>query len=109
MSMQAPATIAPGWTDGKRRQWLLSLLPVLLPWVAFALVSTTGVKAFWWFGFLFTYGVIVPLELLIGDDPTNPPESAFDQLDVPLNPIQPHRTPSAARPAATTKEHPCCT
>ena len=69
------------WIDHKRRHWLLSLTPVILPFVAFGLVSATGINGFWWFGFFFTYGVIVPLELLVGEDPTNPPESAVPALE----------------------------
>jgi hypothetical protein len=69
------------WIDHKRWHWLLSLTPVILPFVAFGLVSATGINGFWWFGFFFTYGVIVPLELLVGEDPTNPPESAVPALE----------------------------
>ena len=69
------------WIDHKRGHWLLSLTPVILPFVAFGLVSATGINGFWWFGFFFTYGVIVPLELLVGEDPTNPPESAVPALE----------------------------
>lgn len=81
MTDASASAIGDRWVDGKRREWLLSLLPVLLPWVALVLVTATGLNAFWWFGFVFAYGVIVPLELLVGEDPTNPPESAVPALE----------------------------
>ncbi len=62
------------WVDRKRRLWLLAFVVPTLPVTAVLLASATGLDVFWFWGLLFAF-VLVPLaDLLIGDDPSNPPE-----------------------------------
>lgn len=69
------------WTDGKYWWWLLSpALPLL--GVAFILLSLTDVpRIICWALPIFFYGIIPILDLLIGMDRTNPPESAVPNLE----------------------------
>ena len=76
MSMPTPA-----WTDPKRYLWPLGLLVPLLPFIAWGLVSATGLGVFWWFGPMFAFGVMPGLDLLIGRDAENPPDSAIAWLE----------------------------
>ena len=78
--MPATATAVP-YHDPKRYAWLLSLLlpaavgagPLLLFW--------TGEAAILWLPVVFVYGVGPALDWLLGEDGSNPPESAVRQLD----------------------------
>lgn len=69
------------WIDRKRLLWLLSpMLPVL--GVGFlALGYGTQMGLFFWGLPIFFYGAIPILDLLIGVDRTNPPESAVSDLE----------------------------
>jgi len=69
------------WNDGKRYAWLLGLLIPALPLLGWALVSTTGLALFWWIGPIVYFGIIPPLEMLIGEDRNNPPEAAIQRLE----------------------------
>jgi alkane 1-monooxygenase len=69
------------WRDPKRLWWLLSaLLPLL---VCFNLLrfSSSGQTAWLWQMTLFVYIVIPLLDLLLGEDTGNPPESALAGLE----------------------------
>src|ERR1700710_58516 len=72
-----PAT----WTDPKRYAWLLGLLVPLLPFMAWGLVSLTGLGVFWFWGPLFIFGVMPFLDTLIGKDSSNPPDSVVKYLE----------------------------
>lgn len=72
---------AAAWTDGKRHAWLMGLLIPSLPLLGWALVSATGLSLFWWTGPIFYFLIIPPLELLIGEDRNNPPDSAVERLE----------------------------
>ena len=62
------------WVDRKRRLWLLAFVVPALPVLAVVLATRTGVGLFWFWGPVFAF-VLVPLaDVLIGDDPSNPPE-----------------------------------
>jgi alkane 1-monooxygenase len=69
------------WTDGKRYLWLLGLAIPLLPFIAWGLVSATGLGVFWWWGPIFLYGILPILDTVIGTDPNNPPEAVVARLD----------------------------
>jgi alkane 1-monooxygenase len=63
------------WVDRKRRLWLLAFVVPTFPVVAVLLATTTGWDVLWFWGALFTF-VLVPIaDVLIGDDPSNPPEA----------------------------------
>ncbi|PRE04773.1 alkane 1-monooxygenase [Burkholderia multivorans] len=72
---------AASWSDGKRYLWLLGALTITLPIFAAQLALSTGFHVFWWFGPLFTFGVIPILDTLIGDDRDNPPEDVVPHLE----------------------------
>lgn len=62
------------WVDRKRRLWLLAFVVPALPVLAVVLATRTGLGVFWFWGPIFAF-VLVPLaDVLIGDDPSNPPE-----------------------------------
>ena len=78
-SAVAPAPIS--WRDPKRYLWPLGLLVPTLPFLAFGLVEATGLGVFWWFGPFFMYAVMPLLDLVIGKDAENPPDSALKHLE----------------------------
>lgn len=77
-----PAAAAPqAWRDPKRHLWPLGVVLPMLVLLAWALVSLTGLGAFWWFGPFFVFGILPVLDLLVGSDALNPPEGAMPALD----------------------------
>jgi len=69
------------WRDAKRYLWLLGMVMPLLPFAAWGLAEATGSGLGWWFGPFFVF-VLVPLvDLLVGRDPTNPPQDALGWLE----------------------------
>jgi alkane 1-monooxygenase len=80
MNTQVMAT--PGtWKDGKRYLWPMGLLVPLLPFAGWLMVTLTGMSLFWWSAPVFFYGGVALLDVLVGTDPSNPPESAIDTLE----------------------------
>lgn len=75
------AAINTEWRDTRRYWWLLSTLTMLLPVGAVFMVQLTGWPAMWWFGFLFVFGVIPMLDVLLGEETANPPEDRVDELE----------------------------
>jgi len=73
--------IAPPWTDPKRYLWLLGLIVPLIPFMAAGLAAATGLGAFYWFGPVLVFAIIPALDLLIGKDAANPPDSAIKWLE----------------------------
>ena len=71
----------PRWTDRKRYLWLLSMIVPLLPLAAWGLVNLTGLRLFWWFGPIFVYIVMPLVDVGLGRDAENPPESALAWLE----------------------------
>jgi alkane 1-monooxygenase len=69
------------WSDPKRLAWLLGLVVPTLPFLAWGLVELTGVGAFWYWGPVVVFGVFPLLDLAIGLDARNPPESIIKQLE----------------------------
>ena len=72
-----PAT----WTDTKRYAWLLGLIIPFAPFIAWASVELTGSGGFWFFGPILVFGVFPLLDIAIGVDPTNPPDSVLKWLE----------------------------
>ncbi|HZB51279.1 MAG TPA: alkane 1-monooxygenase [Mycobacteriales bacterium] len=62
------------WVDRKRALWLLTFVVPSLPLGAVLLTSATGSGVFWLWGVLFAFGLVPAADLLVGDDPSNPPE-----------------------------------
>ena len=79
--MTTAAVDAPAWTDKKRWLWMLGFTVMFLPLSGVQLAEATGWSLFYWFAPLFIYTVIPALDLLIGTDDSNPPESAVAGLE----------------------------
>ncbi len=71
----------PTWRDAKRYAWLLGLLVPSLPLLAWALVDLTGWGAFWFIGPVVVYVIFPVLDVIIGIDRTNPPDSVIAWLE----------------------------
>ncbi|MGC2373264.1 MAG: alkane 1-monooxygenase [Solirubrobacteraceae bacterium] len=69
------------WRDRKRYAWLLGLIVPLLPFISWGLVEATGVGALWFYGPVLIFAVFPLLDLMIGLDATNPPDSVIKWLE----------------------------
>jgi len=69
------------WSDPKRYLWLLGLVVPLLPFIAWGLVELSGLGVMWWTGPFVVFVVIPLLDLAIGKDSSNPPESVLRRLE----------------------------
>jgi alkane 1-monooxygenase len=69
------------WRDPKRYAWLLGLVVPTLPFLSWALVQATGLGFFWFYGPLLVFGLFPLLDLLIGTDAANPPDSVLKRLE----------------------------
>ena len=67
--------------DTKRYAWLLGLAIPALPFLAIGLVGATHISLFWWLGPIFAFGILPPLDTVIGKDSENPPESLIATLE----------------------------
>ena len=73
--------VARSWRDRKRYVWLLGLvIPVLVP-ASWAAVAATGWGIVWWSGPALMFGLIPLLDLLVGADAENPPDSVLTTLE----------------------------
>jgi alkane 1-monooxygenase len=86
--MSAQATVATSaddeatpWHDPKRYAWLLGLLIPTLPFLSWALAHITGLGLFWFYGPMLVFGVFPPLDLALGLDARNPPDSVIKWLE----------------------------
>jgi alkane 1-monooxygenase len=75
----APAPIS--WVDRKKSLWVLGLFPPTFPLIAAGLVAWTGSPVGWWWGPIFIMILVPIFEGLIGDDRSNPPETALAELE----------------------------
>jgi alkane 1-monooxygenase len=73
----SPAT----WTDPKRYAWLLGLIVPSLPFIAWAAVQVTGLGAFWFFGPVLVFVIFPVLDMIVGVDAENPPDSIIKWLE----------------------------
>ncbi len=71
----------PDWRDGKRYLWLIGAVVPMFLFLGWGLVNLTGLGLFWWIGPIFIYVLIPLLDLVIGADPTNPPEDVVAWLE----------------------------
>jgi alkane 1-monooxygenase len=78
---QTPTPTSTRWRDPKRYAWLLGLIVPTLPFLAFGLVQVTGLGVFWFYGPFLVFGVFPLLDLLIGGDARNPPDSVIKWLE----------------------------
>jgi alkane 1-monooxygenase len=69
------------WTDGKRYAWLLGIVVPLSPFFAWFYWSLTGVGAFWFIGPVLVFVIFPLLDMAIGMDSTNPPDSVLKFLE----------------------------
>src|SRR4051794_6838740 len=82
LSVDGPTTSLPTtWRDGKRYAWLLGLIVPLAPFLAWGLVALTGSGVLWFFGPALVFGLFPVLDLAIGSDATNPPDSVIKHLE----------------------------
>jgi len=70
-----------GWRDGKRYAWLLGLIVPFVPFIAWAWVQLTGFEALWFFGPILVFVIFPILDVVIGLDSTNPPDSVLKWLE----------------------------
>jgi len=69
------------WRDHKRYAWLLGLIVPTLPFLAWGLVELTGLGIFWLYGPFLVFVIFPLLDLAIGMDATNPPDSVIKWLE----------------------------
>jgi alkane 1-monooxygenase len=69
------------WSDPKRYAWLLGLIVPLLPFIAWGLVSLTGLGVFWFYGPFLVFVVFPLLDAVVGTDAENPPDSIVKWLE----------------------------
>jgi alkane 1-monooxygenase len=69
------------WSDPKRYAWLLGLIVPLLPFLAWGGVELTGIAAFWFFGPVLVFVIFPLLDLVVGMDAENPPDSVIKWLE----------------------------
>ena len=69
------------WQDRKRYLWPLGLVVPLLPFLAGALRALTGTDLFLWLGPVVLLAVVPLVDLVAGNDPTNPPDAVIDALE----------------------------
>jgi alkane 1-monooxygenase len=72
-----PAT----WSDPKRYAWLLGIVVPLAPFLAWGAVALTGFGGFWFLGPALVFVAFPLLDMAIGLDATNPPESVLRFLE----------------------------
>ncbi len=72
-----PAT----WSDPKRYAWLLGIVVPLTPFIAWASVEVTGLEFFWFVGPLLVFVAFPLLDIVVGMDSTNPPDSVLKWLE----------------------------
>ena len=69
------------WTDPKRYAWLLGIFVPLAPFIAWGLFEWTGFAGFWFFGPVLVFVAFPLLDVAIGLDATNPPDSVLKWLE----------------------------
>ena len=69
------------WTDPKRYAWLLGIVVPLAPFLAWGWVALTGFGGFWFLGPVLVFVVFPLLDIAIGMDATNPPDSVLKWLE----------------------------
>jgi alkane 1-monooxygenase len=80
MSAVAQAASA-GWTDKRRRWWVLSAVLPMLPLVSIAAWLSTGLTWTLWITLLCVYGLFPLMDQLLGEDENNPPEELVARIE----------------------------
>jgi alkane 1-monooxygenase len=76
------SNIAPDhYVDRKRYLWMLSVVWPAAPLIGLYLVSVTGWAVFYALTLVIWYALIPALDVLLGNDPNNPPEAAVERLE----------------------------
>ncbi|MEM9530298.1 MAG: alkane 1-monooxygenase [Pseudomonadota bacterium] len=81
MSATADALGPVAWKDRNRYLWFFSLTGLVLPFVGAAAALATGWDIWWFLTPIYVYALIPLLDIWVGEDPTNPPESAVAALE----------------------------
>lgn len=79
--MMSDASELADWTDRRRPLWLVSLLLPMLPLASLAAWRAFGGDWLLWLTPLVIYGLIPILDLVLGEDAGNPPESRLAALE----------------------------
>ena len=69
------------WTDGKRYAWLLGIIVPLSPFFAWFYWSLTDFGGMWFIGPVLVFVIFPLLDMAIGLDATNPPDSVLKFLE----------------------------
>jgi alkane 1-monooxygenase len=69
------------WSDAKRYAWLLGIVVPLTPFMAWGAAALTGFGAFWLLGPALVFIAFPLLDIAIGLDATNPPDSVLKFLE----------------------------
>ncbi|HEU5063320.1 MAG TPA: alkane 1-monooxygenase [Solirubrobacterales bacterium] len=69
------------WTDGKRYAWLLGIVVPLSPFFAWLYWSLTDFGGMWFIGPFLVFVIFPLLDMAIGMDSTNPPDSVLKFLE----------------------------
>ncbi|HYV15904.1 MAG TPA: alkane 1-monooxygenase [Conexibacter sp.] len=81
VSAEADALTPATWRDPKRYAWLLGLIVPLLPFIAWGLVQLTGLGVFWFYGPILVFVIFSLLDVVVGMDAENPPDSVIKWLE----------------------------
>ena len=81
LDLERPHAEPVSWRDPKRYLWLLGLVVPTLPFLAWGLVQLTGLGVFWFYGPVLVFGIFPLLDLAVGLDARNPPESVIKALE----------------------------
>lgn len=84
MSNPSPAIEVLHYRDRKRYAWLFSLFVPLLTMSGLSLMLAFNDARWVWFPVVFSYGLIPVLDMILGEDQSNPPESAVPGLEADL-------------------------
>jgi alkane 1-monooxygenase len=80
-SPERPHAETVSWRDPKRHLWLLGLVVPTLPFLSWALVHATGLGVLWFYGPVLVFGIFPLLDLAVGMDARNPPDSVIKALE----------------------------
>ncbi len=69
------------WSDGKRYAWLLGIVVPLAPFIAWGSVALSGWGGFYFFGPLLVFVAFPILDIVVGMDSSNPPDSVLKYLE----------------------------
>jgi alkane 1-monooxygenase len=78
--MSSAAVSARAWSDRKRYLWPLAIIAMGLPFYGYGLYAWTGLSLFFWTTPVILYILIPLFDRLIGEDDSNPPDSAMAAL-----------------------------